>query len=388
MPDLYAYLDGADPTVPFSALVKIRRRVRNPRLGPDDLPGDVAALAEALADAQELQIKLRAAFFVREGRVIDEYYCPYALGGGALTELSADQPNDGYPRRFHSVLNSSDETLLRLSARCEQLFNDVVPVFGESKGTRGAFDLATRQLFGAFGMVLLAADTQENQGVDSAIASAAVSAAEFAVDQADHRIRIAVNRQARFTYFVGVFFGTLAVLILSGLAGALVAHNWSSTVAPAPLIASTSFGALGAFASVFQRMSSGQLVIDFSAPRSQRYLLGALRPLIGAIFGAVVQFVLLSGLIVGATGSSNGSAAFGSFALIGFVSGFSERFATDMIERAGGLLAGSGGSTPPPPTTPPTATPPPSATPTPTTTAPPVAPAPTTPATQPGGETA
>jgi hypothetical protein len=99
-------------------------------------------------------------------------------------------------------------------------------------------------------------------------------------------------------------------------------------------------GVFGSVTSVFQRISSGQLVLDYTAPRSQRWLLGGLRPFVGALFGSVVYFAIGAGLVaaVGQTQGQVPTASIGFFAVVGFISGFSERFATDMLERAGKLL--------------------------------------------------
>lgn len=66
---------------------------------------------------------------------------------------------------------------------------------------------------------------------------------------------------------------------------------------------------------------------------------GSLRLVVGAIFGAVVHFGLGAGLL-GAT--DRPVATVGVFAIVGFTAGFSERFAKDMVERAGQVLADGG----------------------------------------------
>jgi hypothetical protein len=57
---------------------------------------------------------------------------------------------------------------------------------------------------------------------------------------------------------------------------------------------------------------------------------------VGAVFGAVAHFGLGAGLL----GSTDRPVAtVGVFAIVGFAAGFSERFAKDMVERAGQVLA-------------------------------------------------
>jgi hypothetical protein len=88
--------------------------------------------------------------------------------------------------------------------------------------------------------------------------------------------------------------------------------------------------------SVLQRISTGKMVLDYSAPVRQKLLLGGLRPAVGLVSGLVVHFALLAGLTTGQNGST--SVAFA--ATVGFVAGFSERLLVDMVERAGQLLTG------------------------------------------------
>lgn len=347
MPALATYLDGGTASVPFGALVKARWRVREPLLADDEPKDDPSLRLQASRDAARLEHHFRERFVSREGIIIDEYYCPFAIGGGALTERTIATIKSGrQPRGLYSTLNSSDQRLLRLESQCHVLFDDASAVFGGSTRLRGNFDHCSTAVFALLASVLLAADTQMNPNATESQRQAALTAAELQQRQTDKRIRVSVNRQARFSYFIGVLIGTLAVLVLCAAIGEVVSNLWSSTVAVAPLVASTTFGALGALASVFQRLSTGKLVLDFTAPPAQRYLLGGLRPLVGAIFGAVVQFILVSGLILGQSAPAASTTTFGSFALIGFVAGFSERFATDMIEHAGNLLANTAADPP------------------------------------------
>jgi hypothetical protein len=86
-------------------------------------------------------------------------------------------------------------------------------------------------------------------------------------------------------------------------------------------------------------MSSDALVIDYRiASRTQRILLGSFRPGIGAIFGSLAYFTLLAGVLAGGASPGTTPASVAVFALAGFAAGFSERFATDMLEQAKKLV--------------------------------------------------
>ncbi|HWN00752.1 MAG TPA: hypothetical protein VNO54_27185, partial [Streptosporangiaceae bacterium] len=63
--------------------------------------------------------------------------------------------------------------------------------------------------------------------------------------------------------------------------------------------------------------------------------LGALRPIVGAVFGAVVYFAIIGGLLaVEAKTGKDASITVAFFAVAGFAAGFSERFAADVLQRA------------------------------------------------------
>ena len=77
------------------------------------------------------------------------------------------------------------------------------------------------------------------------------------------------------------------------------------------------------------------LVIDFTAPKQQKIALGALRSIVGAVFGAVVYFAVIGGLLaVEARTGQDASITVAFFAVAGFAAGFSERFAVDVLQRA------------------------------------------------------
>jgi len=60
-----------------------------------------------------------------------------------------------------------------------------------------------------------------------------------------------------------------------------------------------------------------------------------LRPIVGAVFGAVVYFAIIGGLLaVQARTSKDASITVAFFAMAGFAAGFSERFAVDVLQRA------------------------------------------------------
>jgi hypothetical protein len=102
-------------------------------------------------------------------------------------------------------------------------------------------------------------------------------------------------------------------------------------------------GSVGAVVSVVQRINAGQFDLEYDVGRPYAFFLGGLRPLIGGAFALVIAFAFKSGVLhlplnKGYTTSEE------QFALIvlGFISGFSERFAKDTLAAAAATVVPNG----------------------------------------------
>jgi hypothetical protein len=155
-----------------------------------------------------------------------------------------------------------------------------------------------------------------------------------------------IQRNARFEYVTGVFWGTLVCIgVLTGL-GFLAAHFGGAEINGAgdggTLAAATIGGTVGSFISVSQRVTRSTLRLDFTASRLQKIFLGTLRPAVGAVFGAFIYFAIIGGLFAiqedAAIAHQKSAVTLAFFAVAGFVSGFSERFAAGVLENAGSAV--------------------------------------------------
>ena len=164
----------------------------------------------------------------------------------------------------------------------------------------------------------------------------------------DFMLRCA-TRRAQTEYFRGMLSpGSLLLvpLLLAALVTALVNESFSGALGQTVLTALA--GGAGATVSVMWRMTSGTFSInlptlDYRAARSQLRLMGALRPVIGAIFGLAVYVFAMSPILPLDAGSKTDTYF---VVALGFLAGFSERFAQDMFIRSGQGLAGPGGDSP------------------------------------------
>jgi hypothetical protein len=83
---------------------------------------------------------------------------------------------------------------------------------------------------------------------------------------------------------------------------------------------------------VMSRMSSGSIELKPESGKKTIRALGFMRPVIGGIFGAVV-YVFLAGGIVEIVTPPTGTGELAFYGGLGFLSGFSERFANDVIAQ-------------------------------------------------------
>ena len=287
--------------------------------------------------------------FSREHRGIEkDYWCKQPWAGCALT-------GDG---RVHSVMNITDPELVLYENRIHQLCRDAHRTF-EAAALRGKAAALRRKgaarrrkkaerdlmeigemLYSVLTRVILTASVLEDKQATQRAKDEALAAVRMQWKSAHASVEEMIQRQARFEYFEGVGLGALLTLPALVLAGWAAGHygldQFSEPGEPWSFAAAIIGGAAGAIISVTQRMTgSNALMLDFTAPKGQKWLLGGLRPMVGAIFGAVVYFAIIGGLLaVDARAGKDASIALAFFAVAGFAAGFSERFATDVVERA------------------------------------------------------
>jgi hypothetical protein len=274
-----------------------------------------------------LMPRLREKFGKQHKGVEKDYYCERAVGGGLLAT----------DRSLHSILNTDRPALAEAEIACKVMAREAAIGFAAPR-LRPQLEEATDHAYSALTRVLGAADKVARDDVGDQDKDLAIASAAAEVKTVQQRIDVLLQRQSRIEYFQGVLCGAVPAFALAAGIGVIAAHFWRSTLSPPSLTGSITMAALGAVISVIQRMSTGSLVVDQTVSASQRRMLGGLRPAVGAVFGAVAYFTLLTGSLATGGTTSTGRQSFAFFALAGFAAGFSERFATDMLERSGQLL--------------------------------------------------
>jgi hypothetical protein len=141
----------------------------------------------------------------------------------------------------------------------------------------------------------------------------------------------AAARQAQIVYLKGMMRGLAMLLLLApALAGLFFATDVPG-VDETLFIACLISGSLGALMSVLMRMNSGKFNVNHEIGREYLSNLGAARPFIGAIFALLLYFAFQGQLLdqIRLPDSPEGEFAF--FMVSGFLIGFSERFAKEML---------------------------------------------------------
>lgn len=138
------------------------------------------------------------------------------------------------------------------------------------------------------------------------------------------------QRAAQFRYARGIALGAgLMFLVCAGLAGIFAAQQIRA-INGIGLAA----GSVGACVSVLQRMTKGTLDLNTQAGHKMIVAFGALRPLVGGIFGLVTFFVIRAELVSVFVLPKGTGTALAYVAVFAFVAGFNERFFQDMLANA------------------------------------------------------
>jgi hypothetical protein len=145
----------------------------------------------------------------------------------------------------------------------------------------------------------------------------------------------AAKKAARLRYFGGMLLGLVVVAGLGALIPFVVdvfGHLDLNSTDARRFYASFVAGAIGAMVSVMTRMRQEDGVrLDYEVGHLLIVMLGAFRPVLGAIFGVLAYFAIGSKVL---PVTPAGGTPFFYYALIAFIAGFSERFAHVILGSA------------------------------------------------------
>ncbi len=324
----------SDPTttpprrVTFPDLVRIHFRWRQAaKQGSGVSEADEARLNDAYHEAL-----LR--FEDEHGELVSAYWCADVESAVALT---AGRPHPGWVRRllsvapkFHRVSDwaTKDEPdIARALHHCDEL------AIRAGEVLRGRSRRITIQLVMTSACHLLSLVDARDDRTDLAAHRTAVAVETRELANLRRDYRESANGDAQLVYFLGMAFGICLLALLYVSANNILRGEG---VEEKTIIGCLVAGALGAVVSVVARINSGTFALDSDVQRGYTLFLGALRPVIGSVFGLLAFFMLTSKFVQFFDIPPEGSMdRFYFLCVIGFAAGFSERWAQDTL--TGGL---------------------------------------------------
>ncbi len=261
-----------------------------------------------------------AAFEARHGQIVRAYWCAEVESAVALTERARLgrllSPDYGFHRESDWATKNVPDVAAELH-RCDEL---AVRADAVLTGVRQRICL---ELVVSSASHLLSLADERAGSRDRAKNAAALEQERAEIAKIEAYYREAANGQAQLVYFGGIAMVMVAVAALAAL--------WLSITWATP-VAALMAGAVGAVVSVIQRINTGTFELDYDVGGPYAMFLGGLRPLIGGAFGMAITFAFDGGLLhlpVAASASTHDRRL--ALLVLGFLAGFSERWAQDTL---------------------------------------------------------
>lgn len=315
---------------------RLRGLAREPRPAFPDLVRAHKTWLEAPGDerAAAAYAAALAAFERHHGRIEGAYWCTSVASGAAVT---ADRGR----RRFHRATawaTQPDQRVAALLNECDELAVRIGEVL-RGTGQRIAIGLVLRTSGNLLALVDAPSAHPGPKQLDAAVRAEAASFRE-----ARRYYRRTARRQAQLVYVGGMLLGVVALLgIVLGILAILhvtadirwLPHKDQSIGSLTPLYLCAISGALGADVSVASRIDENSFAVDYELGRVTLLLLGAIRPLLGAVFGIALYAALASGVVdLLKVPDDDVTKQLLFFLIVAFLAGFSERWAKGVL---GGL---------------------------------------------------
>jgi hypothetical protein len=264
-----------------------------------------------------------------EGKIIEYYFCHQTLAG-AILKKKGDLVVRYLPQDVAHVTPGFEHTLWQCTIQA-RLANELLL-------RHGGRMVLLRRLFSLIVYLLTVLDSQNlhkrPEGLEKPEAeriTIALSAADAELKRTGIELKRLAGRDAQLIYLLGM----VPSIALLGAVSYWTAGISNSIIDPFSLLVALVSGGLGATVSVMNRASGGKLELDYHAGWALTVISGFFRPVLGAIFGLAVYVFLNAGL---AQISSNLPNSQGNdtkhiffFSAVAFLSGFSERWAKDVL---------------------------------------------------------
>jgi hypothetical protein len=154
-------------------------------------------------------------------------------------------------------------------------------------------------------------------------------------------------RGVPITTLEGMGIGVICVTLVAAVLGTLLRGANIADFHVSTFVGVAVAGAIGAVISVLTRMSAGTFRVPVETARTNVRVLGSIRPLIGSTFAVVIVFGLI-GQLLGVQTVVDDNHRFYAYFVFAFLSGFSERWAQNLLIGIGGRVAANDPPPPPP----------------------------------------
>lgn len=269
---------------------------------------------------------LHEEFVGTHGSIRTVYYCKYVVGAAVLTENDEIEiiASMGDPESTDVYLLLTETEVLAIGAR--RLLS------GEER------HYCIEKIYGIVTHILKQLDERKRPGVEEA-ASSILQVIREQLGEAVQYFREAAMRNAQLHYFFGMVGGFIILSIVEIIVALLPGTSVALDSGYAPLFGSFLAGGVGAVVSVMSRMTSGRMELHYEAGKHLLRLMGGFRPIVGSVLGAAI-YILLAGGLLPISGPSDPTQGLYFYSGIGFVAGFSERWAQDMLVATKGRIGG------------------------------------------------
>jgi hypothetical protein len=298
---------------------------------------------------------LLAVFEQNQGTIVDSYWSHTAPGGVALTFRGSYRPL--WVRLFRAgeaqlSFHRSTEEVTRYAPQVEDVLQrcNMVAIRASSILTGASLHTVMQMLLSVSQHALGFVDRAEGKpNYDET--DYAARREEGELRRIEHELRTAADRAARIVYAQGLFLG---LLLLAAVAAApVLIFDPERFDLSTRIMAACAAGALGSVVSVLSRMGRREgFAVDYDLGRRALRLLGASRPLVGALIGVVVVFAF-EATVVYIFNETDEDTRYSFLdrapylvALGAFAAGFAERWLDILLGRRG-TVASSPDSPPP-----------------------------------------
>jgi hypothetical protein len=291
----------------------------------------------AFAEVADKSYRARLERFERDhGPIVRSYWCTYEVSAVAITQKKVKPPwwrlrRTETREALHAETDWATRNSPELAHQLHKVDNLSVRADEILRGTSES--IAMQLLLSAASHILSYVDRKGGPPSDPPTIRKIVARSNAELVDIRHHYQRAAENSTRIVYAGGMLRGSLLLAALGGIAGLVLwaagafEQHWTATWT---ILATVAAGGAGAALSVLLRMARGSFSQDYEVGRRTTRRLAMARPFVGAAF-AVLIYLLLRSTLVDIGGLSESERTIYFYAAVGFLAGFSERWARVII---------------------------------------------------------